>query len=140
MPLSDTGLVLNSSARIGAVHRLSGEKRVRVVDRFFVGGPGSMRGFRRRGVGDHDERDPLGSDFFTTAFLGLSFPVGSSGLLGSLGFDTKAHVWGTAGDVCSLRQVSEKVKLPRFIHHQQHTHNSSFPGRGEKKRSRPVVL
>lgn len=89
------------------INRLPRSGPVHVIDRFLVGGPASMRGFRSRGVGEHDGRDPLGAEFYATAFMGLALPIGFSGLLRSV--SAKAHAWGMVGDVNSLESLTQKV-------------------------------
>ncbi|KAJ8907295.1 hypothetical protein NDN08_007410 [Rhodosorus marinus] len=110
LPLGQSGLVFNSCAKMGMINRLPRGGPVHVIDRFIVGGPASMRGFRSRGVGEHDGRDPLGAEFYTTMFMGLAIPIGMSGLLRTV--LAKAHVWGMVGDVNSLESLTPKVLKP----------------------------
>lgn len=46
-----------------------------LLDRFFIGGPLSVRGFALRGIGPHDQSDALGGDVYLEGNLALSFPI-----------------------------------------------------------------
>ncbi|KAJ2395463.1 hypothetical protein GGI05_001570 [Coemansia sp. RSA 2603] len=86
------GYVLSSSMHGG----LLWGPRTSIVDRFFVGGSTSVRGFEYRGIGPRDGEDSIGGDVFYAAGLSLLTPlpfVSSDAL--------KGHFWANAGQ-CAL--------------------------------------
>lgn len=44
--------------------RLNDEKLVYICDRFFLGGPHTIRGFEHRGIGPHSDNQALGAQVF----------------------------------------------------------------------------
>jgi outer membrane protein insertion porin family len=88
-------LTLSLAARSGLLVPLDGRPSS-LIDRFFVGGPLSVRGFNVRGVGPHEKSDALGGDLYLEAKAGLSTLLLSSwpGL--------RAHVFANAGQLCAL--------------------------------------
>ncbi|CAM9337543.1 unnamed protein product [Discosporangium mesarthrocarpum] len=79
------GLSLGLCGFMGAVRPLGGNQRVRFNDRFFLGGPCTLRGFQSSGVGPRAPReegenpngDALGGDvtYRASAILGVPFPL-----------------------------------------------------------------
>ncbi|KAJ2781236.1 hypothetical protein H4R18_003000 [Coemansia javaensis] len=68
-----------------------------LADRFFLGGPTSVRGFEYRGIGPRDGGDSLGGDAFYAAGVSLLTPlpwVRTPALMG--------HVWANAGQLALL--------------------------------------
>lgn len=66
-----------------------------VYERFFAGGPQSLRGFAFRGVGPMQNGNPRGGNFITTGTLEFSFPMFQHILRGVL-FSDFGFVNGTA--------------------------------------------
>nr|CCA20724.1 sorting and assembly machinery component 50 putativ [Albugo laibachii Nc14] len=107
--------VLNLSflSRFGAMKSLNLQSPMsRISDRFFIGGPMSLRGFHHRGVGprasprDGGVRsgDSLGGDIFYTAAAHLGFPMPNPwhSLLGLRG-----QLFANLGNVTNWRNVKE---------------------------------
>src|SRR3546814_3890090 len=95
-PVSD-GWVLGLGATGGIMHGLG--KKVRIVDRYDLGGDGSLRGFRGNGVGPRDKvtRDALGGFKYYTTTAELLFPLGlpnEFGIKGSV-FAEAGSLWGS---------------------------------------------
>jgi len=60
--LSDHTLIV--SFRVGGIEEYGASTEVPIFDRFFLGGPRSIRGFENRDVGPHDiQEEPLGGKF-----------------------------------------------------------------------------
>ncbi|KAI9199824.1 surface antigen-domain-containing protein [Polychytrium aggregatum] len=68
------GFSLSGSARTGLLVPLFGDK-TKISDRFFLGGPLSIRGFRQSGLGPKDGKDTLGGDAYWAAGLSLLTPL-----------------------------------------------------------------
>mmetsp|Transcript_4721 Transcript_4721/g.10066 ORF Transcript_4721/g.10066 Transcript_4721/m.10066 type:complete len:286 (-) Transcript_4721:19-876(-) len=84
------GLAWHGLFKGGYLHAFSAAQRPTVSDRFYVGGPLNFRGFLPAGIGpratkggggasssSHHTTDALGGDFFYTATLMASLPLGS---------------------------------------------------------------
>jgi outer membrane protein insertion porin family len=67
--------ILSASGHAGYIVGIS--KKVRIVDRYFVGGDG-VRGFAQAGIGPRDKttKDALGGNWMSTGSLELLFPLG----------------------------------------------------------------
>lgn len=107
-PLGASGAALAFSTRFGGVIGTGGDVHVRIQDRFFLGGPNSLRGFRTRGVGPRDGHDALGGEAYYTATAMLSVPVPQTSVFHHL-FGARVHVFGTVGDIASGSIVREGV-------------------------------
>jgi outer membrane protein insertion porin family len=59
-----------------------------IFERFFAGGQGSIRGFKYRGVGPHENDTAVGGDFMALASAEYSFPIFEKTLTGVLFLDT----------------------------------------------------
>lgn len=91
------GWVLGLGATGGIMYGLG--KTVRIVDRYDMGGDGSLRGFRTSGVGPRDRatNDPLGGFKYYTTTAEVLFPLGlpkEFGIKGSV-FTEAGSLWGT---------------------------------------------
>ncbi|KAI8922700.1 surface antigen-domain-containing protein [Entophlyctis helioformis] len=71
------GFNISTSLRGGLIYPLGFgvEPRNRVNDRFFLGGPQSIRGFKQAGVGPKDGSDSLGGDAYWASSLSLLGPI-----------------------------------------------------------------
>ncbi|KAI8373674.1 surface antigen-domain-containing protein [Blakeslea trispora] len=72
------GIVWSTTFRAGFLANLSQEnakKAVTVSDRFMLGGPLSVRGFRTAGIGPRDYKDALGGDLYWAGGLSLIAPL-----------------------------------------------------------------
>lgn len=101
-PIGASGISFAVSARGGAV--LAREGRVRIIDRHFLGGPNSFRGFQTRGIGTRDGKDAVGGDLFYTLMGCLSLPMPESSLLSQL-FHARMNFFGTVGDLTEIERV-----------------------------------
>ncbi|KAI8805052.1 surface antigen-domain-containing protein [Cladochytrium replicatum] len=108
------GFLLNASVRGGTIvplpHTvLNGTTQVhprsRVNDRFFLGGPTSVRGFLQNGVGPRDGRDSVGADTYWSAGLSLLTPLPCVDLTTPL----KGHLFLNAG-AGRMRGIGESSK------------------------------
>jgi len=59
-----------------------------IFERFFAGGQGSIRGFKYRGVGPHENDTAIGGDFIALASAEYLFPIFDKTLQGVLFLDT----------------------------------------------------
>ncbi|KAJ1972115.1 hypothetical protein H4R34_005518 [Dimargaris verticillata] len=90
------GFVLSASARAGLIKPLQGNA-VSIADRFFLGGPTSLRGYHQFGVGPRDQSDALGGTVHWATGLSLFTPLPN--------VDTdmlKGHLWANAGALASV--------------------------------------
>ncbi|GAA5815267.1 hypothetical protein MFLAVUS_008773 [Mucor flavus] len=70
------GFVLSTTLRAGWLANLSDEKKSSSVsDRFLLGGPLSIRGFRNAGVGPRDYKDALGGNMYWAAGISAIAPL-----------------------------------------------------------------
>ncbi|PVU87071.1 hypothetical protein BB559_006245 [Furculomyces boomerangus] len=66
---------LVSVSRLGALFPILESQNTSVIDRFFLGGPMSIRGFPFRGLGPFQNNDNLGGDFFGFTSISLLTPL-----------------------------------------------------------------
>ncbi|KAI1933054.1 hypothetical protein LOZ66_006582 [Ophidiomyces ophidiicola] len=78
-PKGDTGITFTSSFRAGLLYPLgfdsSMTRRPRINDRFQLGGPTDVRGFKLSGLGPHEGVDALGGDVYAAGSANLFFPL-----------------------------------------------------------------
>ncbi|KAI9475656.1 MAG: surface antigen-domain-containing protein [Benjaminiella poitrasii] len=99
-------LIFSTSVRAGLFSTLSqgdkGEKGPSVSDRFYLGGPLSVRGFKMGGIGERDGNDALGGEAYWAAGASLIASVPGMSEL-----PVKAHAFANAGSiVTSTKGVS----------------------------------
>lgn len=110
LPFGDTGITLTAGLRGGLLYPLTlpgttKPQASRINDRFQLGGPNSVRGFRLAGLGPHDGPDAVGGDIYAAGGASLLFPVPRVGKETPLRF--QAFING--GRLLSLRsQTSQK--------------------------------
>ncbi|KAJ4305244.1 hypothetical protein N0V90_000775 [Kalmusia sp. IMI 367209] len=80
LPFGDTGITLTAGLRGGLLYPLAlagsnTPQQSRINDRFQLGGPTNVRGFRLSGLGPHDGPDAVGGDVFAAGGASLLFPV-----------------------------------------------------------------
>jgi outer membrane protein insertion porin family len=78
--IPDSGISFTAGLRGGLLYplALSGEsspQMSRLNDRFFLGGPTDVRGFRMAGLGPRDGQDALGGDFYAAGGASLLLPL-----------------------------------------------------------------
>jgi len=83
----DSGVSLTTGLRAGLLYPLSlgfdldsMPTYSRINDRFQLGGPGDIRGFRLSGLGPRDGTDAVGGDLYAAASANLLFPIPRVGL------------------------------------------------------------
>lgn len=70
------GFVMSTTFRAGWLANLSDDAKASTVsDRFLLGGPLSIRGFRNAGVGPRDYRDALGGNMYWAAGISAIAPL-----------------------------------------------------------------
>lgn len=67
--------VLRFDARVGWMGEYGDSEDVPVFERFFLGGTGSLRGFRFRGAGPHEKGGPIGGKALWTAGVEYAYPL-----------------------------------------------------------------
>ncbi|KAF2633664.1 mitochondrial outer membrane protein-like protein [Macroventuria anomochaeta] len=80
LPFGNTGITLTAGLRGGLLYPLAragsaNPPASRINDRFQLGGPNSVRGFRLGGLGPHDGPDAVGGDVFAAGGASLLLPV-----------------------------------------------------------------
>ena len=83
----DSGVSLSTGLRAGLLYPLplgfdfdNRPTPSRINDRFQLGGPGDIRGFRLSGLGPRDGTDAVGGDLYAAASANLLFPIPRVGL------------------------------------------------------------
>ena len=76
----ESGVSLTTNVRAGLLYPLplgleSEAKISRINDRFGLGGPADVRGFRLSGLGPHDGSDAVGGDVYAAGSANLLFPI-----------------------------------------------------------------
>ncbi|KAI4619670.1 hypothetical protein J4E83_005525 [Alternaria metachromatica] len=80
LPFGNTGITLTAGLRGGLLYpmALGGESQPqasRINDRFQLGGPNNVRGFRIAGLGPRDGADALGGDIYAAGGASLLLPI-----------------------------------------------------------------
>ncbi|KAI7818690.1 surface antigen-domain-containing protein [Gamsiella multidivaricata] len=111
---NDAGYIVSATVKSGYLHSLNGKKS-KISDRFFLGGPMSVRGFKSNGLGPREGEDSLGGDAYMSAGLSLLTPF--PGLASRDSF--KAHFFANAGTLVgiepgqsALKTVEDLTKAP----------------------------
>ncbi|KAG0086036.1 hypothetical protein BGZ92_008467 [Podila epicladia] len=102
---NDKGYILSASVKSGYLHSLNG-KPSKISDRFFLGGPMSVRGFKSNGLGPREGDDSLGGDAYIAAGVSLLTPF--PGLAERDSF--KAHFFANAGSLVSVKPGQSAAK------------------------------
>lgn len=105
----DLGISLTVSLRGGLLYPLALGGRTaptqsRINDRFFLGGPTDVRGFRFSGLGPHDHSDAVGGDVFAAGGLSLLAPFPRVGKESPL----RLQAFVNGGRLLSLRHVARE--------------------------------
>jgi len=117
-PVGASGITASVAVRGGAAVPWGGDAAVRLPDRFYLGGPASLRGFAVRGVGPVDGSDALGGNLYyaATAMVSGPSPRGSPSAAGGGGaglaaaLHVRPHLFVTAGDVGSVAAVGRALR------------------------------
>ena len=104
----DSGVTLSTGFRAGFLYPLtlngaSAPSLSRINDRFQLGGPTDVRGFRLSGLGPHDGSDALGGDVFAAASANLLMPIPKLGADKPLRF----QAFVTGGRLLALNSQKE---------------------------------
>lgn len=109
----DSGIAFTAGLRGGLLYpfAIGGAKNAipsRVNDRFQLGGPTDVRGFKMSGLGPHDGQDAVGGDVYAAGGASLLFP------LPHVGKDTplRLQAFVNAGRLLALRGRSKNEEGP----------------------------
>ncbi|XP_063228333.1 sorting and assembly machinery component 50 homolog [Bacillus rossius redtenbacheri] len=91
-------VVVQTCIQAGYLNRFS-DKTVSICDKFFLGGPSSVRGFRLRGVGPHVDKNAVGADAYWAVGLHLFMPLPFRPWAFGLGERCRTHLFLTAGNI-----------------------------------------
>jgi outer membrane protein insertion porin family len=101
------GVSLNASFRAGLLYPLntaSGLNASRLSDRFQLGGPQDVRGYRQSGLGPHDGHDAIGGDVYAAGGLSLLTPLPRTGVDTPL----RLQLFVNAGRLLALKGLGGK--------------------------------
>ncbi|GAB6019430.1 hypothetical protein CHUAL_001011 [Chamberlinius hualienensis] len=91
--------VLQGSLNLGGMKAYSNDKSYNIADRFFLGGPLTLRGFETRGAGPHSESSATGCEMFWSAAAHLYTPLPFRPLRGGLGENFRLHFFANTGNI-----------------------------------------
>lgn len=113
--------VIQLSLAGGIMKNPNPSTEIRINDRFFLGGPLTLRGFNTKGVGPHSEGNALGGDVYWASGLHLYTPLPFRPGKGGFGDFFRSHFFVNAGNVYNiqtdkpimdnLRGLSEEFRL-----------------------------
>jgi len=98
VPLT-SDIVFQGSFQGGLMKRLSDERLVYICDRFFLGGPHTIRGFEQRGIGPHSDNQALGAQAYWGCGLHLFAPLPFRPGRGGLGDILRTHFFVNIGNI-----------------------------------------
>jgi outer membrane protein insertion porin family len=79
--------VISMATTFGWVHGARHAFEVPIIERFYAGGRDGPRGFQFRGVGPHDQGDPIGGEAFALGTVEYSYPLFVEFLRGAFFYD-----------------------------------------------------
>lgn len=91
--------VLQGCVSGGYLQQRSHDKAYNIADRFYLGGPLTLRGFETRGAGPHSEGSAVGSDGFWMAAVHLYTPLPFRPGRGGLGEIFRMHAFANVGNI-----------------------------------------
>ena len=105
----DSGVTLTGGIRAGMLYPLpvgfgSNSQPSKINDRFTLGGPTDVRGFKMAGLGPHDGADAVGGDVYTAGSLSLLMPFPRVGRDTPLRF----QLFANAGRLLALKHHEER--------------------------------
>ncbi|XP_046639172.1 sorting and assembly machinery component 50 homolog [Daphnia pulicaria] len=92
-------VVIQGSFQGGFMKRLNDEKLIYICDRFFLGGPHTIRGFEQRGIGPQSDNQALGAQGYWAAGLHLYTPLPFKPGQGGIGDILRTHFFVNAGNI-----------------------------------------
>uniref|UniRef100_W5LG45 Sorting and assembly machinery component 50 homolog, like n=1 Tax=Astyanax mexicanus TaxID=7994 RepID=W5LG45_ASTMX len=95
------GSVLSASLWGGMIFPVGG-RPISIADRFYLGGPTSVRGFGMYSIGPQNEGDFLGGDAYWAGGLHLYTPLPFRSTRGGLADLFRTHFFLNAGNLCNL--------------------------------------
>ncbi|KAI8353329.1 surface antigen-domain-containing protein [Blakeslea trispora] len=105
-PLIENQLIFSSSVRGGLISTMNEPQEIALTDRFYLGGPLSVRGFKMGGIGEREGNDAVGGEAYWAA--------GASLIARLPGLDhVKAHAFANAGSIVTQAQgvpLGETIK------------------------------
>ncbi|XP_060592599.1 sorting and assembly machinery component 50 homolog [Ruditapes philippinarum] len=103
-------LVLNSVFQLslagGVMRPLEPNKDIMIIDKFFLGGPLTLRGFNIKGVGPHSDGNALGGDMYCMGALHLYTPLPFRPGIGGFGDLFRSHFFINAGNCGNFQSFS----------------------------------
>lgn len=93
------GFNASTNLHAGYLHSMNTDGVTKITDRFFSGGPGSIRGFYTDGVGDNASGRPLGGIAHWGAGLSLIRHLPFHPYVGGLGQFMRIHLFANAGNL-----------------------------------------
>lgn len=108
-------IVLTGSVQTGFAKSLT-ESPLLINDRYFIGGPLSVRGYAMKGIGEHSDQASLGGDLYFGTGLHLYTPLPFRPGKGGFGELFRLHLFTTSGNITDLNSVDLKDFLgnPRY--------------------------
>ncbi|KAI8370128.1 surface antigen-domain-containing protein [Choanephora cucurbitarum] len=103
---SDKLVVFSSSVRAGLISTMNEPKEIPLTDRFYLGGPLSVRGFKMGGIGEREGNDAVGGEAYWAAGASLVARLPGSD-------HVKAHAFANAGSIVTQAQgvpLGETIK------------------------------
>ena len=112
----ETGVSFTTGLRAGLLYPLPlgqepGAKPSRINDRFQLGGPADVRGFRLSGMGPHDGQDAVGGDVYAAGSANLLFPVPKVGM--DKPFRLQTFI--TGGRLLALKQPDKEASTSQNV-------------------------
>jgi len=106
------GVTIQSSVVLGSMKHLNDISRIN--DRFLLGGPLTLRGFRHNGVGPSEEGCALGGESFWGTSLHLYSPLPFTSASSSLYNHFRTHLFVNAGSLYGENQVTGSRSAGRY--------------------------
>lgn len=108
-------IVLAAAVNTGVARSLTNEP-LAINDRYFVGGPLSVRGFAMKGVGNHSLQASMGGEVFWASGLHLYTPLPFRPGRGGFGDLFRMHFFANAGNLSDTANLdmNEFLKRPRY--------------------------
>lgn len=89
----------------GIMKSLEPNKEILINDKFFLGGPLTLRGFNLKGVGPHSDGNALGGDMYCIGALHLYTPLPFKSGKGGFGDLFRSHVFVNAGSCGNIQRL-----------------------------------
>ncbi|RZF43409.1 hypothetical protein LSTR_LSTR001670 [Laodelphax striatellus] len=107
--------VIQGSVTGGVMRPLGSQKEIHICDKFFLGGPQSLRGFISRGVGPVADKNFIGGTLYWAGALHLYAPLPFKPGAGGIGDLFRTHLFVNAGNVGSFNiDFSDRRWLHEF--------------------------